>query len=474
MPINKMVAFVVLVAITNQAFAMSMQDLFNAVGAQGNVTNPAALQGQTMNLYTGGSLFMRAPQRTYNLVNVTPPSFSAGCGGIDIYTGSLSYINKDNFVRMLRNIGSGMLGYGFKIAVQNLCPTCDNVMQALNATAQAINRASLDSCAAAEGIVNASVPATWEADRTNAAKNYGTQSGYFQDVADAWQQVGSSSANTNSTLNSVASSNPSAIDDIPMGNVVWKALKKMNGIDDNYRMIIMSMIGTTIYPTDGSSTAPSSLPGLGITLDQFVGPQNDTATLNFNVYQCDNPSDPEGCLHPTIVPITSLGSFPSFRNMVDTKINVIVQNIANRQPYSDIKDVIGFVNITDIPIYKLLSIGTSMGNTAITESLIERYEDLIAAKYAEVYIRGAVDDLRQSLAQYQSAASSPSIGDGISNAFKAADKVELEARAQVQSAYAQTEATGNMVEQVQFMERALQSNMSQILTNSLAFGRSLH
>ena len=45
-----------------------MQAMFNDLGALGNVTTPGAFRGQAMNLYTGGSLMMRAPGRNYPLV----------------------------------------------------------------------------------------------------------------------------------------------------------------------------------------------------------------------------------------------------------------------------------------------------------------------------------------------------------------------------------------------------------------------
>jgi hypothetical protein len=61
-----------------------MQDWFNDIGAYGNVTGPNAYRGQTMNFYTGGSLYMRTPVRNYPLASITPPSFRAGCGGIDL------------------------------------------------------------------------------------------------------------------------------------------------------------------------------------------------------------------------------------------------------------------------------------------------------------------------------------------------------------------------------------------------------
>ncbi len=45
----------------------SMQIWFNEIGAYGNVTGVAAYQGQTMNLYSGGSLYMRTPSRITSL-----------------------------------------------------------------------------------------------------------------------------------------------------------------------------------------------------------------------------------------------------------------------------------------------------------------------------------------------------------------------------------------------------------------------
>ena len=59
-----------------------MQSMFNDLGALGNVTTPGAFRGQAMNLYTGGSLMMRAPGRNYPLLNAQLPSLRAGCGEI--------------------------------------------------------------------------------------------------------------------------------------------------------------------------------------------------------------------------------------------------------------------------------------------------------------------------------------------------------------------------------------------------------
>jgi conjugative transfer pilus assembly protein TraH len=472
---HRLAALVTACIFTSEACAMSMQQLFDAVNAQGNVSNPAALQGQTMNLYTGGSLFMRMPRRTYNLANVTPPSWNAGCGGIDLFAGGFSFINKAEFVAMLRNIGSNALGYGFKLAIQNLCPTCDNVMQSLQATAQQVNRLNIDSCESAKGVVNASLPDSWTKGKQDAAKNFGVNSNIFGDIADAWTNVMNSEPRANDTINRVAAVDPAARDALPTGNVVWKALKKLNGIDDEYRMIIMSMVGTVIFPTMGNGTnagSPIILPPQDISIENLVGKQDASPNLDFAIWRCDTTSD-DGCLNPRLGNVNENQTVLSFRAMVRTKMWGIADKISARQSHDNLQDVINFINVTDLPVYKMIAVGTSMNNTGLADAMVNRYQDLIAAKYAEVYIRSAVSDLVAALTKYQTVAASGAVALQIKEVLDSAEKVKGLARQQMAAAYTQTMSTFNMVQEVQFMERALNANLSPTLRSSLSFGRSL-
>ena len=61
--------------------------MFNNLGTIGNYTAPGAFRGQTFNTYTGGSLFMRSPNKVYQLAAIQFPSAKAGCGGIDVFGG---------------------------------------------------------------------------------------------------------------------------------------------------------------------------------------------------------------------------------------------------------------------------------------------------------------------------------------------------------------------------------------------------
>lgn len=468
----KTLTVLVTLAFTSSTSAMTMQELFDSVNAMGNVNNPAVLQGQTMNLYTGGSLFMRTPRRTYNLASVTPPSWNAGCGGIDLFMGGFSYINKEQFVAMLRNIGSNALGYGFKLAIQNLCPTCDNVMQALQATAQQMNRQNIDSCEAAVGLVNASVPDTWTKARQNAAKNFGVDTNIFENITDAWTNVMNSESRTNETIQDVADARPEAKDKLPTGNIVWKALKKVDGLTDEHRMILMSMLGTVVFPTGDTPEDPKPfLPIEEINIAMLVGNKTDEPTIKFPIYKCTDGTAADQCLSLTE---GESESTETFKTMVRKRMELIAQKIADRGEYStaEFADIIHFVNSTDIPVYKILSVNTRYGSSDLAEAAINRYLELIAAKYAEVYIQLAVRDLRAALTKFATVADAAQ-AQSLDDLRPRLAQMTLEARQAVALAHSQTVSTYAIVQEVQHMERAMSANLSQTLRNSLAFGKSL-
>ena len=70
-----------------------VNSMFDSLGAIGNYTQPGAFRGQTFNTYAGGNLFMRAPNKVYQLAAVQFPNAKAGCGGIDVFGGSFSHIS---------------------------------------------------------------------------------------------------------------------------------------------------------------------------------------------------------------------------------------------------------------------------------------------------------------------------------------------------------------------------------------------
>jgi conjugative transfer pilus assembly protein TraH len=168
--------------------SQSMQDWFNDIGAYGNVTGPDAYRGQTMNFYTGGSLYLRTPVRNYPLASITPPSFRAGCGGIDLFAGSFSFINKQQFVSLLRNIGNNAIGAAFNLALCSMSPDLCDLLKYLQDQVAKMNQLNVNSCQAAEGIVSAAGSLLTDRTQEKEGKTAGANLNLFGDVFESWDE----------------------------------------------------------------------------------------------------------------------------------------------------------------------------------------------------------------------------------------------------------------------------------------------
>jgi conjugative transfer pilus assembly protein TraH len=105
--------------------------------------------------------------------------------------------------------------------------------------------------------------------------------------------------------------------------------------------------------------------------------------------------------------------------------------------------------------------------------MINRHQDLIAAKYAEVYISAAVNDLSVALSSQKMVAADATVNNTLKDILSNMNLVQSKARQVLATAYTQTISTYNIAQEVMHMERVVSSNLSQTLRNSLAFGKSL-
>ncbi|MFP1557013.1 conjugal transfer protein TraH [Escherichia coli] len=83
---------------------------------------------------------------------------NAGCGGIDAYLGSFSFINGEQLQRFVKQIMSNAAGYFFDLALQTTVPEIKTAKDFLQKMASDINSMNLSSCQAAQGIIGGSSP----------------------------------------------------------------------------------------------------------------------------------------------------------------------------------------------------------------------------------------------------------------------------------------------------------------------------
>ncbi|WP_425341509.1 conjugal transfer protein TraH [Escherichia coli] len=93
-----------------------MNQFFNKLGFASNTTQPGVWQGR-LRLCLRRLLYARTQVKNVQLISMTLPDINAGCGGIDAYLGSFSFINGEQLQRFVKQIMSNAAGYFFDLAL---------------------------------------------------------------------------------------------------------------------------------------------------------------------------------------------------------------------------------------------------------------------------------------------------------------------------------------------------------------------
>jgi conjugative transfer pilus assembly protein TraH len=265
-----------------------------------NYTEPGIYQSQRRGVIAGGAYHMRSPIRSSAILNVVPPSFEAGCGGIDLFGGSFSYINSDRLVQLLRSVASNAVGYSFQVALNAMCPSCLQTMENLQKKLQSLNELSANSCQLAQGLVTdtaAAVQGSLDKENSKIAQTVGGWGDTFQSFFD-W------GASPQSPSTAARASAPAETARRIEGNLVWNALNDQNVGSwfthggKELLEAILSLTGSVIVGPPqasadgkGSANEVKTLPSLEIGIrDLIYGGE-------VRLYHCDD----HRCLNPSVV-----------------------------------------------------------------------------------------------------------------------------------------------------------------------------
>jgi conjugative transfer pilus assembly protein TraH len=457
---NKKIASILALAfVTNTVCAgdAGMQQLFDDIGAYGNATGPGAYRSQGMNVVTGGSLFMRTPQKNYKPVSITLPSLKYGCGGIDLYAGSFSFISKTELVSMMKNIGSSAVSYAFKLALDSISPEINKTLTELQQTVQALNSTNINSCEAGAAIARGT-QGDWQSTQAYFAKVAGPVTGMFSDHSEARAATQGDTTKVDAAISSVT--------DVPAktlmkpGNIAWRALSQLTGLDNDDRKILMSLTGTVIVPDGGPSVVPPEYhPAKALTIQQFIhGNENG----KIPVYGCSDGFTADQCL--TVID-EEIDVKPYFQK-VQTILNGIADKFRTNTKLTP--EEIKFINVTGIPIYKALAVSTAAPNAGLDLQWIANYSYLIAAEYAFQYIVQTTQQVTVAYSQSTTSVSGPA-KDSFNEMLRTIDKLRTASRAEVHDAYSKVDSMNKMADQILYMQRNLMGNLPANIAGNLRF-----
>ncbi len=349
-------------------------------GAAVNTTGPTAFEGQASGHWTLGNLYLRAPVQSERIATVNLPSYQAGCGGIDAFAGSFSFIDSDQLVAFARGIAQNATGFAFELALETISPVIAETMSKLRALANWVNNQSINSCEMAQSLVGAA----WSTnDRASASicAAIGTSQGIFSDYAAARHGCGSG-GQRNSTL-AAASGELENVSPVNV-NYAWEAVQNSTflGSDTALGEFAMSLTGTVIVTapvTDASTDTPTVRVLEPLALDREVTEILMEGGGELPVYTCDTPTE---CLNPTLGRVT-IPADNGFRTRVSGLLRDLVDAV--RQDTAPPADALGLVNLTTLPVYRVINAAAAYRG-AVIEQEVDALAEAVALDVLQVWI----------------------------------------------------------------------------------------
>jgi len=248
------VAILSAVSVNTQAQTGIQRQLNKKFSAMGNFSAPGAYDAQTRGVLSGGQATVKNRIYSENMVSFSPPSWKAGCGGIDLFGGSFSFISGEQLVQLMRSVASNAAGYAFQLALDNVCPDCSKWISEFQNALQQMNEMMSNSCQLAQGIVNDTFKAFSDSAK-NDARLSESATGRVKGVFDSFASLKGQDATKKAT--SEGNEHTPAYKQI-VGNIVWKEFKERNvgqwfGYNSDTRLLetMMSITGSLIvHPAD--------------------------------------------------------------------------------------------------------------------------------------------------------------------------------------------------------------------------------
>lgn len=378
----------------------SMSDFFNNAGVVGNVTGPGAFNTQSMHAYMGGDFQIRAPIRQYQLISLTMPHLRAGCGGIDAYLGSFSFINTEQFKAMLQQIGNNAVGLLFQSALKSINPMIASVIEWLQDIAQKANSLNKSSCEWAGMLVDGLTGQT-NANTQQMCMKIQRTLGKDEEEAKATCK-GDDAAKVNNEAANGSDAQAKKIATKTM-NLIWEALGK-TALTRDEKELLMNLTGTVIVyaaDDDGIPRAPvwipPSIPDIHTLMYGHQAGATDGTVVVKKWWTCSNGSNctiPESVSGDALTQSPDLTqedkSFTPFTTLVQNRLQSLREKLENNSQVT--ADEIGFVNTVSVPVYQMMRIGYQDATGSTFNTLIGRYQDVIAFDYAYHFIKRNAQD----------------------------------------------------------------------------------
>jgi conjugative transfer pilus assembly protein TraH len=116
-------------------------------------TSPGSFQDQTRGYVTAGGMSGRVDVHNDYLASVSLPKIRAGCGGIDMFLGGMSFLDPEYLVQKLESILQAAPAVAFQYLLETLDEKMGNIISKMEAATNFLNSIQVNDCRLANRMV---------------------------------------------------------------------------------------------------------------------------------------------------------------------------------------------------------------------------------------------------------------------------------------------------------------------------------
>ena len=325
-----------------------LDKFFESLGGQVNQSAPGSYRDQAAGYYTGGGYVMRQNNGVIQPINISLPSFGVGCNGLDMYFGSLSFLQTDKLVQLGRQVVTGIPTYGFQLALKTMSPQIENLMAQYRKYIQDMNASMLNSCQLSQQIVGGLWPkGTAASEQICMDQNRSGNTDWFGARGHCEQPT---------AVNAKVEVAKGKYNDLLMGeyNLVWHVLQKIPAYKDNKELasFIMSLTGTLISSREGETMRLRIIEPRADQKDFIAAYLKGGSTSGLT---CND----DKCLAPRIAPVV-IADTNAMREKIIKKIGELREKYVSKQNITR-ADIHFLDDAVNLPVYRYIQVSVGAG-----------------------------------------------------------------------------------------------------------------
>ena len=351
----------------------------------------SAYEGQKRGFFTGGGFSGRINTTNDHLITATLPKISSGCGGIDLFNGGLSYLDKEYLVDKLQSMMQAAPAVAFDIALKTMSKEFSDTLGKFEATVDWLNSLQVNDCAISKRIVTTVsqgdmnvLDDIW----SEVTSDVSLRDAINKNRQDFQETTKANRGTPHVDLKKEVKGCPKIFQNVfSGGSVVEKSAAKLGM--KGYADIIRGLVGDV----DISATKADKIPRA---IRLSACPKNDPEALT-------------DILHGKVFARKPLGkggqcyesNMSSVVQLVRKRLNSIAYKLSNRKALTE--QEILFINQSNVPVYSVLKKAILQQNVPQTIHLME---EIVATNYsAQIFddlyrnTQFMLDKVRESFSQ---------------------------------------------------------------------------